>query len=815
MSELTQDLRYTFRNMSRSPGFALVAILTLALGIGANSAIFSVVYGVVLKPLPYPDPEELMLVTSQFPSMNFHQFWVSPPEYLEYQERNQSFEAVGAFYGGAVNVSGAGDPFRVPAGYVSFELLEALDVGALRGRTFSKQEDGPGAEPVAVLSYELWRRGFGADPEIVGKSVEVNGTSTAVVGVMPAGFDLHDQKFEIWLPLGLDPANPGGRGSHYLYLVGRLKDGVTPGQAQTELRTLVANWAETNPDQHVPSPEGHPFQMEPLQDDMVGGVRTALWTLLGAVSFVLLIACANVANLLLVRAEARRKEIAIRTSIGAGRRRLLRQFLTEGVVLSLLGAALGLALAYGGLRLLLATNPDSLPRSGEVALNGWVLLFTLAIALVTGIVFGLAPALHLTSRSLSASLKEGDQRTTVGSARHLLRRGLVVFEVAAALVLVLGSGLMLKSLWNVLNVDAGFDPSRLVTYRVALTRAQYPDSEAVSSFMTRLVERMRTVPGVEAATAMNGLPPSRRVNANDTAFEGLARTPEGPAHNTDYWQFATTDYFTTMGIPIVEGRGFEAGDVAGSTPVVVINETCAKTFWGDESPIGRRVRPGWGEYPWRTIVGVAKDVKQGGLDQETGTEVYFPFEQAAESMPGAPRSMNIVVRSALSTESLAETLRREVWAMDPSLPVASLRSMEEVFHGAVARPRFLALLLGIFAAVALMLAAIGTYGVFSYQVAERRQEIGIRIALGAASRNVLRLVLGQAFAITAAGIALGIAFALMMHKVMSSMLFGVESTDPATFVVVPLFLALVALVACAIPARRATRVDPIVVLRYE
>ena len=816
MLALPQDLGFAARSLKRSPGFAVVAILTLALGIGAVSAIASVLYGVVLKPLPYEEPERVLLMTSAFPSMGFEQFWVSPPEFVDLAENTRSFEALGAYVGGAVNVAASdGDstaPFRASAGYVSHEVFTVLGVGAALGQVITEAEDADGVEPVAVLSHELWQSAFGGG-DVLGRRLELDGQSTTVIGVMPAGFDLRDEGFEIWLPLGLDRLDPGGWGSHYLYLVGRLADGTSLEQARAEIPSHYARWDEERGEDHHPSADGHPLLLTPLQEEMVGPVRRAIWTLFGAVGLVLAIACANVANLLLVRSESRRREIAVRAGLGAGRGRLLRQFLTEGVLLGLLGSALGLALGVVGLRVLLAVHPESLPRTGEIGLASPVVLFTLGVAVLTGLVFGLAPALHLGARNLATGLRDG-LRTT-GTRRQLLRRALVVVEVALAVVLVIGSVLMLQSFRNILSVDPGFDPEGLTSFRISLTRAAYPENADVAAFLARLDERLVSVPGVDAATMMSGLPPLRRVNANDTEFEGLEATDSGPAHNTDFWQFAAADYFEALGIELLEGRGFHAGDDAAAPAVVVINEATARTFWPGESPLGQRLRAGWGDGPWRTVVGVAKDVKQAGLDQPAGSELYFPIAQSPTQMPYTPRTYNVVVRSDLALSALAPALRAAVWELDPSLPVAELRTMNEVVYGTVARPRFLALLLGVFAGVALALAAIGTYGVLAYQVSERRREIGVRMALGAGARRVVGFVLGQGMLITAVGLGVGVAVSLYLSRFLSTLLFGVAPIDLVTYVAVPAFLAFVALLACAIPAMRAARIDPSVVLRYD
>jgi putative ABC transport system permease protein len=813
---LRHDLIYAFRNLRKSPGYAAVTVLTLALGIGANSAIFSVVNGVLLEPLPYPAPDRLVFISSQFPSLGFNQFWVSAPEFIEFRERNRSFQEVGAYRAGAVNLGTADQPRRVNSAIVTSELTPVLGVSPLRGRHFTREDTLPGAEDVAILSHDVWQTAFARDEGVVGQVVRIDGTPTRIVGIMPPGYDVHDSKVQVWLPLTLDPANPGNRGGHFLYLVGRLREGVSLAQARADIERMLVQWPELNPKTHTPNTKAHRLRLDGLQEDLVGGIATALWVLQGAVGFVLLIACANLANLLLARAESRQKEFAIRSALGAGRFRLLSQFLTEGVILALIGGALGVVLGVAGLRALLAANPESLPRSNDVGLDPAVLLFTLAVSIITGLLFGMAPLLHLREQVVSASLKEAGQRSTSGAARARLRSGLVMAEVALAVVLVIGAGLLLRSFWNLMRVDAGFDRSRLATFGLVLPAASYPQPQARVDFFTRLTSQLRQVPGVQGAAAMSGLPPMRLVNANDTDFEGYTAPPDGPFENVDYYQTVTRDYLETMGIPLIEGRDFSLSDVGGSAgPVAMVNETTVKTFYKDQSPVGRRFRIGNNpKNPWFTIVGVVRDVKQGGVGSKTGTEVYFLAEQARLVNFGVS-NMNVVVRSALRLDALAPTIRQLVGSMDPTLPIVRLRTMDEVFAESVSRPRFLAQLLGLFAALALLLAAVGTYGILSYAVSERRKEIGIHMALGATRRTVLGIVLGQGARLTAVGLVVGVVAALVLTRFLQTQLFNVKSSDPGTIVAVVCFIAAVAALACYLPANRATRVDPMVVLRDE
>jgi putative ABC transport system permease protein len=845
LDTLRQDLRHAVRGLFRVPGFTIVTILTLTLGIGANTAIFSIVNGVILRPLGYEKPEQLMYLTTQFPAMGFNQFWVSPPEYFEFRELTQSFAAVGAFTTGEANLTAGDRPLRVRSASVDDGLLRALGFTAESGRLFatgeadiSGQPPAPGSPPqpppqIAILSHELWMSAFGGRP-MVGEMVEVNGIRREVLGILPPGADVMDTRPEIWMPLALNPANRQGRGSHFLYLIGRLKDGVTMEQAQTERTTLQQNWGErVGVKNHgfAPAPPptagapanpgaGHILQMMPVQQQIVGPARQSIWVLQAAVGFVLLIACANLANLLLARAETRRREFAVRTALGAGRGRLLHQFMTEGVLLSLAGGALGLILARAGVQLLIRLYPTSLPRTAEVTVDVPVLLFTLGVAVATGILFGLAPMLHTRVKSLVSALKEGGARGSTGGTRHHVRRGLVMAEVALAVVLVIGAGLLLRTVYNLMSVDAGFDRSRLVTFALTLPAANYPQPPARAQMYQRLLDKLRAAPGIQAATAMSGLPPNRPLNANDTDIGNYTAPPEGPFENVDYYQSVMTDYFETMGIPIVQGRSFQATD-AGSAPAVIVNETLVNTFWKGMNPIGQTLKPGlapFAQVPDFTVIGVAKDVKQGGVDQKTGTELYVLVDQSAIAPPpitNAPTTMNIVLRTSLPPASLRPTIDAIVREADATVPVVRLRDMNGVFIESIRRPRLLAQLIGVFAGLALLLAAIGTYGVLSYMVTERRREIGIRMALGADQGSVLQEVMRQGLLLTTVGLVAGLAGAFALNRLIASLLFGVQPTDLMTLVAVVGTITLVAAVACVLPAWRASRVDPIVVLRDE
>jgi putative ABC transport system permease protein len=838
MDNFRQDLRVAARSLLRAPGFTAIALITLALGIGANTAIFSIVSGVILRPLAYPKPEQLMYLTTQFPSLGFDQFWVSPPEYMEFREFNQSFSAVGAFRTAESNLTAGDRPLRVRTALVDENLFAALGVPAAQGRLFAKGEaevtgpppvpgqPAPPTQPIVVLSHELWQTAFGGRP-IVGQSIDINGRRREVIGIMPPGADLMDTRTEIWLPLGLNPGNRLlNRGSHNLYLVGRLKDGVTQASAQTELTALIANWRSRaglpsggGQGTHAFAPlqgrNGHILQMKPLQDEILGSAGRSIWVLQAAVGFVLLIACANLANLLLARAESRHREFAVRTAIGATRWRLLRQFMTEGVLLSLIGGVLGVILARVGMRALLRAYPASLPRTSEVTVDLPVLIFSLGVAVVTGLLVGLAPLMHTRASGLLTALKEGGAKGATNAARHHVRRGLVMAEVALAVMLVIGAGLLLRTVYNLTKVDGGFDRSRLVTFSMTLPQATSLPVPRLQTYQ-RLLEKLRSIPGVQSATAMTGLPPNRPLNANDTDIDGYTAPPEGPFENVDYYQAVMSDYFETMGIPIVQGRSFERADAASSGRVAIVNETMVNTFWKGKNPIGQRLRPCCGpQIPWFTVVGVAKDVKQGGIDQKTGTEFYQFLDQTAAQGPGGPETMNVVLRTTLQPGALAQTIEASVRDVDRSVPVVRFQGMDDVFAESIRRPRLLAQLIGAFAGLALLLAAVGTYGVLSYMVAERRREIGIRLALGADHSRVMGQIMRQGLLLTAVGVVVGLAGAFGLNRLIASLLFGVQPTDAPTMAGVVATIAIVAAAACWVPAWRASRLDPNVVLRED
>jgi putative ABC transport system permease protein len=819
LDEIRQDVRYALRVLlRRSPGFTAIAVLTIALGIGANTAMFSIVNAAILQPLGYPQPAQLRFLSTDGAAGS-----VSPAEYVELAELNQSFAVVGAFVIGGANLSAGDSPRRVTRATVDAQLLEALAVPPARGRWFHRDETRGGGPALVMLSHELWQSALGAREDIVGRSIEIDGVPREVVGIMPPGFDLMDQRVELWLPLQIDPGILRFRASHFLSVLGRLKPGVSPGQAEVELASLVASWGQrTGASGHVFAPGGHGLQMEPVLDEVVGSSRRAFWLLQAGVGLVLLIACANLANLLMVRAGARGREVAVRKALGAGRRRLIAQFVAEGLVLLVLGGALGLLVAWAGVRALTVAYPESLPRVAEIGIDPAVLGFTLLVSALTGVVFGLAPLRSLSERTGSRALNDRAPVSAAGPA--WVRRGLVAGEVGLAVVLVVGAGLMVRTVLNLMHVDAGFDRSRLVTFAIALPPATYPTFDGQVQLYGRLIDRVHALPGISGVAAVAGLPPQREPNRFGTDIEQYTPPPDR-SELVEYYQPVTTGYFDTMRIPIVRGRGFEEADRTGA-PVALVNEAFVRTFWPGIDPIGRRVRPRFGDQtPWVTVIGVAKDVKQGGVDQPAGTELYLLHDQLPRIFPAVPvarlanmlgdGTMHVMLRSTLPAAALQPSIASAVREADSSLPIIRLRDMEDVFRDSVRRPRMLMQLLAGFAGLALLLAAIGTYGVLSYMVTQQRREIGLRMALGAERAAVLRSVVAHGLELTGAGLVAGLAAALVLTRLMETLLFDVRPNDPATLIGVAAIITAVAAAASLVPAFRATRVDPIIALKDE
>jgi putative ABC transport system permease protein len=805
MDILWQDLRYGFRMLRNKPGFSLVAVLALALGIGANTAIFSVVNALMLRALPFPDPDRLITIWEDHRARGGpEKEWTTPANLRDWQEQSRSFEQLAAYVGWGPTLTGNMEPEMLDGASISHNMFALLGVEPVAGRSFNAEEDQPGGEKVVVLSHGLWQRGFGADRSILGNKVSLSGEACTVIGIMPAGFKPpFAAEAEIWRPLR-QALNPNcQRACIVLRALGRLKKGVSATQAEAELNTIARRLETEFPVAY----RGIGIRIVPLHKQMVGDTRPALLALTGAVGFVLLIACANVANLLLARAASREKEIATRTAIGAGRSRLVRQLFTEGLQLAFAGAMAGLLVAYWILDFLIAFSPPGTPRLDEIAVDGRVLVFTLVLAFVTAVLFGLAPALQISRPNLSLALRDGS-RGSPGYGGLRLRGSLVVAELALALVLLAGAGLLVKSFALLRRVDPGINPARVLTFNLALPSRDYAERHQVSAFYAQLLERAGQVPGVVAAGAISTLPFGGSGTDVDFRIEGRPLPPPGEAQPVAWYNQVSASYFKAMGIRLLAGRVFDERDHERAPPVVVISETTARQHFPGENPVGRRVGAGGGS-DLREIVGVVADVKHFGLDSDPRPTLYLPHLQVPAGR------MAVVVRTAGEPLEVVPKLRGIVTSLDRNLAIADIRPMESLISDSIALPRFTLLLFGFFSGVALTLAAVGLYGVMSYSVAQRTHEIGIRMALGARREEVLRMVVAQGVILTSLGLVLGLAGALGITRLASSLLFEVSPTDPLTFALISIVLAAVALFACYLPARRAVKVDPVVALRCE
>jgi len=806
MDTLRQDLVYALRRLCQTPGFTLVAVATLALGIGANSAIFSVVNAVLLRPLPYDEPDRLVRVWQTWKGKDAGVY--SPPNFLDTAAAASSFEGMAAADGGGVTLTDAGAPVRLEAASVSASFFDVLRVRPALGRAFTAEENDPGRSKVAVLGHSLWRDRLGADPSVVGRSIVLDREPHVVVGVAPQGFAFPEGT-QIWRPLEYDERfRTKSRGAWYLTVIGRLRPGATVASAGHEVAAIAAGLARQHPDAN----EGVGAAVVPLHTSLVGDVRTALLLLLGAVGLVLLIACVNVANLLLARVAARETEIAIRTALGAGRGRLLRQLLTESVLLGAIGGAAGVALAALSLDTLLALQPQGVPRLGEVGIDRTVLAFAAALSLATGLLFGVFPSLQMTRRATAQALREGS-RGLLGGRGHRLRGSLVVGQIALAMMLLAGAGLLVRSFARLRAVDPGFRRESALTFRISLPETAYAEDSRRTWFHDELQGRLGALPGVLSVGGVTGLPLSGV--QFDISFEVEGRPPLPPAQQPSMeTRVATPGYFATMGIPVGRGRGFEAADDGHAPQVVLLSEAAVRRYFPGEDPLGKVLKIGMGRGEGKRraggeVVGIVGDVKELGLADEYPPEVYVAYAQYPTG------SMDVVVRTAVSPRSLARSVESVVAGLDPQLPVARLATLDEVVARSISEPRFYVVLLGAFAGTALLLAALGIFGVMSFAVVQRSREIGIRVALGADPREVLRMVLGQALVLAGIGVAAGLLGALALSRAIAGLLFDLSPTDPATLASMAAALALVAVVASYLPARRAMRVDPMVVLRSE
>jgi len=810
LSDIGGDVRYAFRALRKHVGFAAVVILTLALGIGANAAIFSVVNAIVLRPLPYRDADRLVVIWDNLPAIGLRDIVVSAAEYLDYRARNHVFEEMAAYDTSAFNLTGLGEPERLIGAVVTASLLPILGASPALGRGFHEADNQAGHERVALVSHALWQRRFGGDPRMVGSPIMLDGKSVEIIGVMPPAFKFPDDSTELWMPIAFDAdlVSENNRGSRSYTVLGRLKPGVTIAQAQADMNAVVATLVRDHPEQYR---GGFSTTVRGLQAEIVGETSRGLFVLLGAVGVVLLIACANIANLLLVRAHARRKEVAIRTALGAGRGRIVRQLLTESFVLAAIGGGFGLLLAVWGLDLLVAIAPADIPRIGEIALDRRVVAFTAAVSTITGIVFGLAPALHAARVDLNETLKEGG-RTPGSGGHHVLGRLLVVAEVAMSLVLLVAAGLLINSFARVQDVAPGFDQTHLLTLRIAPPPATYSFAKS-QQFFDELFERLRARPGIEAVGAVNALPFGGSGGDRSFFLEGQLN-PRPEERPDEQIRFASAGYFAAMRIPVRRGREFTARDTLEAPQVAVVNEALARKYWPNDDPIGKRVAFSRQQPKWYQVVGVVGNLKHRSLEVVDTPELYVPVAQPLFAGP-TPRPMFAVVRTTGDPLAAAATVREVVASIDPNQPVSNMRSMEQRIGESLASRRFTMLLIGVFAALALVLASIGMYGVVAYAVSERTHEIGVRLALGARPRDVLAMLVGQGMTLAVTGAAAGIVIAIAITRVMASLLFGVSATDPATFGVITAVLTCVALIACYLPARRATAVNPVTALRNE
>jgi putative ABC transport system permease protein len=810
MNSLFKDIHYGVRSLLKRPGFTAIAVITLALGIGANTAIFSVVNTLLLRPLPFKEPARLVQVWEANYKRGRNTMDVSYPNFADWRDQNQVFEQIAAYSDKTFNLTDAGEPERIQGEIVSPSIFPLLGIKPVLGRVLLPEEDHPNKVFSVVMSERLWRRRFNSDPQIIGQTIRLDSESFTVVGVVPNITDLFDLQTdtELWVPIshsfGFD-----NRYGHYLDVIARLKPGVRREQAQANMDTIAGALAAQYPSSNV----DHAVRLVPLQQQIVGDFKLAVLVLLGAVIFVLLIASANVANMLLARAASRKREVAIRTALGASRWRIVRQLLTESLLLSALGGAVGLLFALWGVYLLVAFGPGDLPRAKEVAVDGRVLIFTFAVSLLTGIIFGFVPALQASRPDLNETLKESGRSTTGSTGHRRVRSLLVVSEIALSLMLLVGAGLLMRSFVKLQAVNPGFNPNHVLTMKVSLRGPNYQKGTPIIAFHDQLLEKIKALPGVQAVATRSHVPIAADDGYANLSFAIEGRLPDAANRLTAFYNAVSPDYFQTMEIPVLKGRPFEARDARNAQSVIIINETLARRYFSGEDPIGRRMtlNDDPKEEDWATIVGIVKDTKPRAVDLTASpvAEMYMPFAQQPES------STALMIRTTTNPESLAAAVRHEVQTLDKTQLVHSVRTLDTVMSEAVATPRFRTSLLGVFAVVALILAMVGIYGVMSNAVTQRTREIGIRMALGARAADVLKLIVRNGMGPVLLGVALGLAGAIGLTRLMASFLFGVTPTDALTLATVSVSLIIVALISCCIPARRATKVDPLVALRYE
>ena len=808
MSSIFRDIRYGLRSLLRIPGFTLVAVATLALGIGVNTAIFSVVNAVLLRELPYPDPEHLVAVweTAAQPGQDVNnRNEVAMGNFLDWRTQQTVFDGLAALNYSNVNLTGSAEPERIQGAVVTTNFFSLLGTKPIIGRGFLAEEENPDSARTMIISYGLWQRRFGSDPDVIGKTLTVNGNPVSVIGILPSTFEFEfpiTRQIEIWMPMRISTSNTN-RQSHYLYVIARLRGNVSIDQAQAGM-TVLANqlqqqYPETNSNRGV--------NLIPLQQQLVGDSRPYLRVLFAAVGFVLLIACANVACLLLARVNSRYREIAIRLALGATRWRIIRQLLTESILLAGIGGLAGLLLAYWQTDMLVGLTPSEVPRLGEISLNGQVFAWTLAVSLATGLLFGLAPALGASKPELSESLKEGGRSVT--DRRSRLRNVLVISEIALAFMLLIGAGLLIKSFLRLQHVSPGFDSKNVLTMNVSLPRQKYKENQQINSFFEQLLTKVSSIPGVEAVGGIDPLPFGGSDGTTGFVVEGAAPQPVGERPEVGE-RTATSSYFRAMGIPVIRGRTFNNGDREDAPRVVMINEALAKRFWPNEDAIGKRLGfKSSDPQVWHEIIGIVGNVKHRRLDVAPKPELYFPYSQ----YPGT--FMTLVVRTTSEPINAIAAIRNQVLALDPDQPIFDIKTMDERLSSSVAVNRFVMLLIGVFAALATILAAVGIYGVMAYTVSQRTHEIGVRMALGAGAHDVVGLVMARGLKLVVLGMGIGIAGALALSRVMESLLFEVSTTDPLMLGIMAAVLAAVAMLSCFLPAYKAVRIDPMIALRYE